>query len=75
MDGDLEVGEYSETEVDEQGKPITLPGLDYRFVQDYVAKKVTINNLQLFLADMDKNGIVDLFDTLLINQFTKNKYY
>ena len=75
MDGDLEVGGYSENEVDEEGNPVALPGLDYLFVQNYIAKNITMNNLQLFLADMDKNGVVDLFDTLLINQFAKNKKF
>lgn len=68
MDGDLEVEGYTE-----DGE--ALPGLDQIFVQNYIAKIKTMNNLQLFLADMDKNGVVDIFDTLLINQFAKNKYY
>ena len=75
MDGDLEVGGYSENEVNEQGKPIALPGLDQTFVQEYLAGIVNMNNLQMFLADINKDDKINIFDATFINQFAEQKFY
>ena len=71
MDGALETG--GTTEVD--GETITLPGLDQIFVQNYLTGSVSMNNLQLFLADINKDGEVTILDANFINQFAKYKYF
>lgn len=71
MDGDLEIGGYR---FNSKGEVTgTLPGLDQTFVQEYLAGLVSMNNLQMFLADINKNGVINIFDAQLINQFAKDK--
>ena len=57
------------------GTTVTLPGLDKIYVQNYLTGSVTMNNLQLFLADINKDGLVTNLDAELINQFAKFKYF
>lgn len=71
MDGDLEPGE---DDINEEGEEITLPGLDQIYVQNYLSGAVSMNNLQKFLADIDKDGIVSIFDASIINRFAENKF-
>ena len=71
MDGALETG--GTTDVD--GTTVTLPGLDKIYIQNYLTGSVSMNNIQLFLADINKDGVVTNLDAELINQFAKNKYF
>lgn len=71
MDGDLETGEDV---INEDGEIISLPGLDQIYVQNYLSGAVSMNNLQKFLADIDKDGTVSIFDVSIINRFAENKF-
>ena len=70
MDGSLLTG--GSTIVD--GVEVIAPGSDQVFVQNYLSGAVSMNNLQLFLSDINKDGVVNLLDANLINQFANDKY-
>lgn len=72
MDGSLETGG---TAVNEDGESYALPGLDLMFIQDYLVGIESMNNLQLFLSDMDKDGEVSIMDAVFVNQFADKKYF
>ncbi len=42
--------------------------LDQTFVQFYLAELNTPNNMQLYLSDADRNGVVNIFDSQKINR-------
>ncbi len=70
MDGVLEVGEQFEF----NGEIMNLPGADQSFIQNYINNPTILSNLQFFLSDVDKDGVISIMDATMVGSLIVNKY-
>lgn len=53
---------------------MTLHDSDQTYLHNYLSGSINMNNLQKFLADINKDGVIDYLDVSMINSFAINKF-
>lgn len=63
MDGDLGISATNDS-----------VGVDQLFIQNYTFNPITLNNIQFYLCDADKDGVISIMDATIAGCLAINKY-
>lgn len=63
MDGDLGTDDTN-----------TSVGQDQLFIQNYIMNPTTLSNIQFYLTDVNKDGVIDIMDATMAGYLAINKY-